>query len=110
MIWLLLGALAIAAVVYLGVVLGVGILRRLRTRRNTKLLVADMNAFIRNMSDKEKHSVSFSDLARHGNKQFVSEFDPETENVIKTTICDKGFDEQMQSAVNSCRGYIIVGD
>ena len=109
MILWLLGALAIGALICLGVVLTAAVIRNFRSRRNTKILVADMETFIRNMPDKEKHAVSFDDLERCKGKQFVSEFDPYTNEVIKTSMCDRGMDSQVQSSVNSHGGYIIVG-
>ena len=110
MIWWLLGALAVGALIYLGVTLTVAVIRNFRTRHNTKVLVADMETFIRSMPDKEKHAMSFEDFENCRGKQFVSEFDPYTDEVIKTRVCDMGMDAQVQYAVNSHGGYIIVGD
>lgn len=110
MIWWLLGALAVGALIYLGVVLTVAVIKNFRTRSNTKVLVADMEEFIRNMPDKERHMMSFEDLANCRGKQFVSEFDPYTEEVIKTRVCDMGMDAQVQYAINNHGGYIILGD
>lgn len=109
MFWLLLGALAVGAIICLGVVLTANVIRNFRTRRYTKIIVADMEAFIRNMPEKEKHSVSFDDLEKCRGKQFVSEYDPYTNEVIKTNICDMGMDAQVKSVVDKHGGYIIVG-
>ena len=109
MIWWLLGALAVGALV-LGVVLTTSVLRNFRSRRNTKLLVADMETFILNMPEKEKHSMSFSEFENCKGKQFVSEYDPYTDEVIQTKLCDKGMEARIQSVVDSHGGYIIIGD
>ena len=108
MIWWLLGALAVGALIYLGVVLTVAIIRNFRTRRNTKVLVADMERYIMNLPDKDKHTISASELENSKGKKFISEFDPITGNVFQTKICDKGLDPQVQTMVNRYDGYIIV--
>ena len=110
MIWWIIGAIAFGALVCLGVLLTVNILRNFRTRRSTKILVADFGTFIRNMPDKEKHSMSFEDLINLKDKQIVCEFDPYTNEVIKTMECDRGMDEQVERAVRNHGGYIILGD
>lgn len=110
MIWWLLGALAVGALIALGVTLTVAIIRTFRLRRNTKVLVADMEEFIKNMSEKEKHTMSFEDLEKCKGTQFVTEFDPNTNEVIQTKICDQGLDAQVQAVVRGHGGYIIVGD
>lgn len=110
MFWFLLGALAVGALIYLGVTLTAAVIRHFRTRRNTKLLVADMQEFIKNMPDKEKHSISFDDLENCKGKQFISEFDPFTNEVIQTKICDKGMDSHVRSTVKDYGGYVIIGD
>lgn len=107
-LWIL-GFLAVGALICLGVVLTANVIRTYRTRRYTKVFVADMDAFIRNMPDKEKHSVSFEDLENCKGKQYVCEFDPYTNEIIKKNICDMGMDAQVKSVVDKHGGYIIVG-
>ena len=107
---LLISAVAIGAIIYLGVTLTAAIIRKFRTRRNTKVLVADMATFIKNMPDKEKHSISFDNLETYKDAKFISEFDPETNEIVQTKICDKGMDSQISSCVDHHGGYIIVGD
>lgn len=108
LLWLL-GALALGAFFCLGVVLTATVIRNFRSRRDTKVFVADMETIIRNMPDKEKHSVSFDDLEKCKGKQFVSEFDPYTNEIIKSSMCDRGMDSQVRSVVDSHGGYVIVG-
>ena len=110
MLWLILSALAIGAIVVAGVVITATLLRNFRIRRNTKLLVVDMNKFIKNMPEKEKHSVSFEDLEKCSGKQVVSEFDPITEDIVQTKIYESGMDEQVKRVVDAHDGYIILGD
>ena len=110
MFWFLLGALAVGALIYLGVRLTASIIRNFRIRKNTKLLVADMQEFVMNMPDKEKHSISFEDLENYKEKEFITEFDPFTNEIVQTKICDKGMDSHVRSLVNNHGGYIIIGD
>ena len=110
MIWWLLGAFALGACFALGVVLTVAVIRKFRIRHNTKILVADMEKIISNMPEKEKHTISFDDLENCKDKQFITEFDPVTNEIIQTKMCDKGMDSQIQNAVNYHDGYIIIGD
>ena len=106
----IISAIAVGAVIYLGVTLTASIIRGFRTKKNTKVLAADMEAFIRNMPEKDKHTLSFDDLENFKDKKFISEFDPETNEIIQTKICDKGVDSQVSSILNKHGGYIIVGD
>lgn len=110
MFWFLLGALAVGALIYLGVTLTAAIIRNFRTRRNTKLLIADMQEYVKNMPDKEKHSISFEDLENKKDTQFISEIDPFTNEIIQTKICDKGMDAHVRSIVKNHGGYIFVGN
>lgn len=105
----LLGALAVGVVVYLGVTLTASVIKKYRTRKNTKVLVADMETFIRNMPDKDKHSLSFEDLESYNNKQFISEFDPETNEIVQKGMYED-MDEQISSILDRNNGYIIVGE
>lgn len=106
----ILGALAIGTVIYLGVLLTADVIRKYRTRRNSKILVADIGKFIRDMPNKEKHTMSFSDFENYKDQKIIGEYDPETNEVVKTSIVDKGMDAQVTSFVDRCGGYIIVGD
>lgn len=110
MIWFLLGALALGVLSYLGVLLTIRVIHNFRIRKNSKILIADMEEFIRNMPEKDKHTMSFEDLEKCQGQQFVTEFDPITQEVIQTKSCDKGMDEPIFNAVKSHKGYIIVGD
>lgn len=110
MIWWILGAIALGTLIALGVVLTVSVLRSFRRENNTKILVADMDEFIKNLPEKEKHSMSLDDFEKCKGQQFISEFDPITNRVVQTKVLDKGMDEQIQSVVNNSGGYIIVGD
>lgn len=110
MFWWLLGALAVGALIALGIKLTAQVIRDFRTRRRSKILIADMESFIRNMPDRERHSISFADLEACSGQQFISEFDPYTNEVICTKLCDKGMDYQIYNLVSKHGGYIIIGD
>lgn len=109
--WGILLAIAVgAAIVVLGVILTVQVIRTFRKRHNTKMLIADMEKYIQNMPDKEKHSISLDELESLEGQKIISEFDPYTNEIVQTKICDKGFDSNVEAAVDKMGGYIIVGD
>ena len=110
MIWLLLGALAVGALFCLGVKLTATVIRNFRTRRNTKLLIADMESIARNTSNKDGHYMSMSEFGNYRGKTIIGEFDPYTEDFIQVADCDVGVDANVRNVLRSHDGYVIVGD
>lgn len=101
-------ALAGAALIGLGVLLTVAVLRRYRSRNNTKILIAGISQTLKNMPDADKHAMSFDEMEKYSDKDIVAEFDPLTDEVIKTNLCDKGVDTNIDRALQDKGGYIIV--
>lgn len=98
----------IAAVVALGVMLTVNVLRTFRIKHNTKMLIANTQSIIDSIPDKDKRTMSMDDLENYCNQTIVSEYDPVTNEVIQTKVCDKGLDSNIQAALDDHDGYIIV--
>ena len=107
---ILIGALLVAGIAYLGYRLTVALLRAYRIRQVSKLLIANANEMIKNLSTSEKNKFSFADLEAMSENQIIAEYDPVNDEVVQIQLCDKGVDEVLQNAVNQHDGYIVVED
>ena len=98
----------VGAIIYLGVKLTISVLRNRRSSQNSEFLIYDAKEMMKHFSDRERHTISASELDPEGVGQYAKEFDPITGEVLNTFVCDKGMDERIDKAVADHEGYIIV--
>lgn len=110
-LWLLLGSLALAGIVYLAVRLTVNLLKNYRKHKNSSIFVANVGEMIHNMPESEKHKKSFSDLEKMSDETIVGEYDPNTDETVQAHfVGDQGMDANIERAIHNNEGYIIIED
>lgn len=107
---ILLGALLLCGLIYLGYKLTVFALQTYRRNKASKIFIGSATEMIKQMSQSEKNKFSMSDLAAMSGNHIVAEYDPTVDSVTHIELCDQGTDDTIARAVSEHNGYIVVED
>lgn len=102
---------AVAGLAYLAYRLTVKVLRSYRKKKQTKLLMANMGALIKEVPNREKRTISFDDLEEVEDETIVAEYDEDSGDVIQANfVGDKGMDNNIENALNRNHGVMFIED
>ena len=100
---------AVAGLAYLAYRLTVKVLRSYRRKKQTKLIMANMGALIKEVPNREKRTISFDDLEEVEDETIVAEYDEDSGEVIQANfVGDKGMDNNIENALNRTHGVMFI--
>ena len=100
-----------AGLAYLAYRLTVKVLRSYQRKKQTKLVMANMGALIKEVPNREKRTLSFDDLEEVEDETIVAEYDEDSGEVIQANfVGDKGMDNNIENALNRNHGVMFIED